>query len=225
MKNLKNNIIGVSVAAILLISTLNAHAQNVEFGLRLMPTFSAFDVKTSNGETVSGTFTFGMGYGALVGISLTNHFAIQAEAIYLKMSQKYKEMEIERNVELSYINIPLLLAFNTGKNKPVNFNVVIGPQIGISAGTDIHVSVAEGTNGSRAVLSSKTTDLGFAYGAGVDFGITPSQNFRLGIGYRGVQGLLDISDNSESVATDEFYVLSRTKTKTNSAYIGFSILF
>lgn len=225
MKILKNNITGLFVVALLLMPALKTEAQNVEFGLRFMPTFSAFDMKTSEGGTVSGSLTFGMGYGALVGLSISDHIGIQAEAIYLKMSQKYKEMDVERNVELNYINIPLLLAFNTGKNKPVNLNFVLGPQIGISVGTSIHVSVADGTNGSQAKLSTKSSDLGFAYGAGLDFGINTAQNLRLGLGFRGVQGLLDISDNSESVTTDEFYVLNRTKTKTYAGYIGFSILF
>lgn len=225
MKKFKSSIIGVTMTAILIISTVKADAQRAEFGIRFMPTFSAFDLNTSNGETVSGSATFGMGYGALLGFSFTDHFAIQAEAIYLTISQKYKEVDVERKVELSYINIPLLLAFNTGKTKPINFNVVAGPQVGISIGTDIHVSVAQGTNGSHALLSTKTTDLGFAYGAGLDFGLNSSQNIRLGFGFRGVKGLFDISDNNRSLASDEFYVLNRTHISTNSGYIGVSLLF
>jgi|SRR5712671_1374757 len=225
MKNLKNKIMCISVTALLLVSALKADAQKGEAGLRFMPTLSAFDLKTSDGGTVSGNLTLGLGYGAFGGFSFTDHLAIQAEIIYLTLSQKYKEADVERNVDLSYFNIPLLLAFNTGKHNPVNFNLVVGPQLGISAGTSIHVSVTEGSNGSHAVASVKTSDLGFAYGAGVDFGLNKSQNFRLGVGFRGVYGLFDISDSSQPVAEDEFYVLSRTHIKTYSGYIGASLLF
>ena len=71
----------------------------------------------------------------------------------------------------------------------------------------------------------KTGDIGFAYGAGVDFGLNPSQTFRLGLGFRGVYGLFDISDDSGSLSNDSFFVLEKTHVKTYSGYLGFSLLF
>ncbi|MBK5284842.1 MAG: PorT family protein, partial [Bacteroidia bacterium] len=61
--------------------------------------------------------------------------------------------------------------------------------------------------------------------AGVDFGLNASQTFRLGLGFRGVYGLFDISDNSQTLADDSFYVLDRSHVKTYAGYIGFSLLF
>jgi hypothetical protein len=71
----------------------------------------------------------------------------------------------------------------------------------------------------------RKSDLGLAYGAGVDFGLNATYTTRLGVGFRGVYGLLDISDNNTSTSSDTYYVLDRTHLKTYSAYLGVSFLF
>jgi hypothetical protein len=125
---------------------------------------------------------------------------------------------------LKYINIPLMLSYNTNKMKPVNFYVVACPHIGISVGTELFTSNGNDPN-DEAVLSVKKGDLGFAYGAGLDFGLNAAQTFRVGFGFRGVYGLFDISDNSQSLTTNSYYVLDRTHLKTYSGYAGVSFLF
>lgn len=225
MKNLKSTITSLSVIGLLLISTFSANAQKAEFGVRFMPTFSNFDLQTSTGGTVNGKATIGLGFGAVLGFSFTDHAAIQVEVIYQQLSQKYTEQNIEREIKLNYVNIPLLFALNTGKTKSINFGLVLGPQIGLSVGSSIHLSVAEGTNGSHAVLSTKTTDLGFAYGAGIDFGINDAKTIRFSLGYRGVYSLIDLSDNTKSLTNNDYYVVNRTHIKTNAGYVGISFLF
>lgn len=213
-----------SIIALACICAFNSNAQKGEFGVRFMPTFSAFDVQTSSGGTVSGEVTFGFGAGLLLAMNITEHVGIQAEVIYNEVSQKYAEDNIQREVNLQYVNIPLLLSLNTGKTNPVNFNFVVGPQIGISIGSEL---LQEGGNGTDpdAVLSVKKGDLGLAYGAGLSFGLTPSQTFRLGLGFRGVYGIIDISDNSNNLQNDSYYLLDKSHIKTYSGYIGLSFLF
>jgi hypothetical protein len=226
MKNLQDKIMCFSVVALLFVFALGADAQKGEIGLRYMPTFSAFEMKNSAGNTVSGEVTPGYGFAAFGGFSFTDHLGVQGEIQYSTISQKYIEVDVEREVNLRYFNIPFLLSLNTGKHNPVNLNIVVGPQLGISAGSDVHVSGGgEGSELTHATLSVKTTDVGFAYGLGFDYGLDPSQNFRIGLGFRGVYGLFDISDNSKTLADDSFYVLDRSHVKTYAGYIGFSLLF
>jgi hypothetical protein len=209
----------------LLLSSAFVQAQQKgEFGARFMPTVSNFDIQTSEGGKVSGDATIGIGAGIVLGLNFSDHIGIQAEAIYNTLTQKYQEDDTEREIRLKYVNIPLMLSLNTGKTKPVNFNAVVGPQIGISVGTELFT-----TNGNdpdkEAVLAVKKGDLGFAYGAGLDFGLNTAKTFRLGFGFRGVFGLFDISDNSNSLTTDSYYILDRTHLKTYSGYAGVSFLF
>jgi Outer membrane protein beta-barrel domain len=211
------------VFMLFILVTPDMNAQKGEFGLRFMPTVSNFDIQTSEGGKISGDATLGYGAGVVLGYNFTDHIGIQGEAIYSTLNQKYTEDDVEREIKLEYINIPLLLSYNTGKLKPVNFNVVVGPQIGISVGSELF---SDGGNpDDDAVLSVKKGDLGFAYGAGFDFGLNTAKTIRLGIGFRGVYGLLDISDNSNNISTENYFVLDKAHVKTYSAYMGLSFLF
>lgn len=222
---MKNTIIKYgAVFTLLLVCTLNMAAQRAEIGLRLMPTLSNLAVKTSSGGSIKGEATLGFGVGALLGFNITNQIGIQSEVIYNTFSQKYKEQDIERKIKLTYVNIPVLFSLNTGKTNIVNLNIVAGPQIGVSVGSRITTTGGDNTQ-QNAVLSVKKGDLGFAYGVGLDFGISASRHTRLSLGYRGVTGLFDISDNSRTITTDSYYLLDRTHIKTNAVYIGLSRLF
>lgn len=209
------------IVALLFANTFTADAQKGEFGLRFMPTVSSLDLQTSSGGKVTADGKLGFGVGAFLGFNFTDHVGIQVEGIYSTIQQKYQENDVEHKIKLKYFNIPLLLSLNTGKTQKVNFNVVAGPQMGISVGSSFSV----GSDSSNAVLSVKKGDFGFAYGAGLDFGLNEMKTFRLGIGFRGVYGLFDVSDNNGSTSEDSYYVLDRTHIKTYSGYIGVSYLF
>lgn len=223
MKSFKIIIIR-NLLAIFILSgvALAAKAQSAEFGLRFMPAFTKFDINTSSGGTIKGDVNMGYGLGALLGYHFSSHVGIQGEMIYSAFAQKYKENNVERNINLKYINFPLLLALNTSKFKAVNFGIVAGPQIGLNVGSKLLSS--SGSIGDP-ILSVKKGDLGFAYGAGLDFGLNPAHTFILGIGFRGVYGLIDISDRSNTIQDNSYYILDRTKIKVYSGYAGLSWLF
>jgi opacity protein-like surface antigen len=210
---------------LLMTLSLKTQAQKGEFGIRFMPTFSSFDLRNSSGNTIKGEVTLGYGGGIFLGFNFDEHFGIQSELLYTSISQKHKELEVEQKVTLRYVNIPLLFSLNTGKSKVVNLNAVVGPQLGISAGSNTSYSNnSNGTTTATAVLAVKKSDIGFAYGAGVDFALNEAHNFRLGLGFRGVYGLFDISDNSKSITTDSYYILDRTKVVSYSGYLSLSVL-
>ena len=237
MKNLKRKfILLLSIFVIPFSSSLKAQDNNTddkkfgnkkgEIGVRFMPTFSSFQMNTSSGGTVQGKVTLGYGVGGFVGFNFTSHVGIQAEVIYSSLTQEYNEQDVKRKINLRYVNIPLLLSLNTGKYKAVNLNVVGGPQLGIGVGSSITTSSNnDAAVNSEALLSVKKSDIGLAYGAGVDFGLNKRYTTRLGLGFRGVYGLFDISDKSKTASTSSYYVLDRTHLKTYAAYIGLSILF
>lgn len=222
MKNSKNIIFRLPLVIILLCIFTKSDAQKLEAGLRIMPGISTFNVSSSSGSTIKGKATLGIGFGGIVGYSFGTHIAFQGEIIYSAISQKFKEQETEREISLSYLNIPLLVSLNTGKTKPVNLNFVAGPQIGINVRSSIHTS--GDNNSTQALLAVKKSDFGIAYGIGLDFALNASHTVRLGFGYRGVTGLVDISDNTENDVTNSYFILRSTKIKTHSAYIGISIL-
>ncbi len=197
--------------------------RHVELGVRYMPTFAISHFKTSDGGSVRGKYKMGNGAGALLAIN-GRHLGLQLEVIYNSTSQKYADVNMEHTVKLKYVNIPLLLTLNTNKAKPVNLSVAIGPQLGINVGSSVDMS-NNNMDGYTGVLSVKKSDFGFAYGAGLEFALIPSRALRLGIGFRGVYGLIDIRDNSKTMVTKEYFILDRTHMETYSGYIGLSLLF
>jgi hypothetical protein len=201
-----------------------AKNRKLEIGARFMPTISDFEMNNADG-IVNGQPTFGFGAGVFVAINFTSHLGLQGEIMYNSLSQRYKEQDAERRVNLRYVNIPVLFSLNTGKSRRVNGNLVVGPQFGISVGGEVETTGTESGTAIKPLVVVKPGDIGIAYGVGVDFGLNPSSTFRLGIGFRGVYGFYDISDDSKAPASDKYLVLDRTHVKTYSVYAGLSFLF
>lgn len=197
----------------------------VEIGVRFIPTFSSLKVQTANGEKINGDITLNYAYEALLGIYIGNHVGIQGEVIYNSLSQKYRDLDLDRKIKITYVNVPVLISLNTGKGRTLNLNVVFGPQFGFNVGSSIETTGSNGTYTTQAVFAVKKNDIDFAYGAGIDFALNSAHSIRLALGYRGVSGLMDIGDHSKSLASNEYYVLDNSKIKTNSGYIGLSFLF
>jgi hypothetical protein len=195
-----------------------------EIGVRFMPVFSKFDLRNSSGDVVEGDFTLGYGYGGLLALN-GKHVGLQLEVIYNPISQKYKDQNLERKIDISYVNIPLLLTLNTDKSKPVNFNVAFGPQVAINTGSSLSTSGNGDTDTVSAAIALKQSDLGIAYGAGVEFALNPLRTVRLNLGFRGVYGLIDISDNSKTKETGSYYIIDKTNRESYAGYLGLSFLF
>jgi hypothetical protein len=193
-------------------------------GIRYMPTFSDFDIKKSDGGAVETEFVLGHGVGALIGGNFSNHIGLQAEVIYSALAQQYRDGSLDHKVHLDYISVPLMLTLNTHYSSPVNLNVAFGPQFSANVGSKVTTTGTPDDNNENvhAVLAVKPADIGFAYGAGLDFG---SAAFKVSLGYRGVIGLLDISDTSDNITTDEYYILDRSHVNTYAGYIGLTFGF
>ena len=192
-------------------------------GFRFMPTFTYLAYRNLDNSTAEATAVLGYGYGGVLGFNLSEHVGLQAEVIYSRLAQKYKIADRVNNVRLDYINIPLMLRLNTGVDKPVNLNFVVGPQLGLNVGSSVNTESNGVTEEVNTKIAVKKGDVGVAYGAGLDFrlgGLTT-----LDLGFRGVFGLVDISDNSNNLETNDYYVLDKAHVKTYSAYVGLTFGF
>jgi hypothetical protein len=195
-----------------------------EFGLRFMPTFSTFNLRNENGDVIEGDLSMSYGYGGFIAIN-SKHVGLQLELIYNQLSQKYKDQSLERKVIINYVNVPLLLTLNTDKSKPVNFGVAFGPQMGINVGSKVTSSGSKEGETVSATVALKQADVGLAYGAGFDFALNKMRTVKLNLGFRGVYGLVDISDHSKTTTTNSYYIIDKTNVETYSGYLGLSFVF
>lgn len=193
-------------------------------GARVYGTGTSLDLQKGDDGSAEVNFVFGYGVGGYIGYNFTKNFGLQLEGIYSSLAQKYTYQGNVKKIELSYINFPLLAVIGSDVSKPVSFNVAFGPQIGINVGSKIKSeSNGEGTDSLTAVLAVKTGDFGVAYGAGLNFALTPTVH--LGVGFRGVYGLVDISDKNNNSTTNDYYILDRAHVKTYSGYLGLGFMF
>ena len=194
-------------------------------GARGLMTFTSLKVKGLGNGSVETSYKAGYGGGGVIGVNLTKNFGLQLEVLYSRLTQTFKdESGFEREFNVNYINVPLLLMLNTDASKGLNLNICIGPQLGLNTGSSIDkMPQGGGVDSVNAVLAVKSGDIGFAYGAGLDFMIGDA--VKLSLGFRGVRGLVDISDDSQNITTDEYYVLDRAHVNTYSGYVGIAFCF
>jgi opacity protein-like surface antigen len=197
----------------------------VEFGFRFMPTVSAFSMKSSSSGMVKSEATFGYGIGGLIAVNITKHVGIQGEVLYNSLSQKYKDQDLDREINVKYINFPILLTLNSGKGKQANANVVFGPQFGMNIGSSFERSSGSNTDTVTYVLATKRSDFGFAYGAGLEFMLNEIKTIRLDLGFRGVYGLTNINKMISPGDEDSVPIFESAKVRTKAGYIGFAFLF
>lgn len=199
--------------------------KRLELGIRFMPTVSSFKMNTSDGNTVQGQATLGFGIGGMLAFNFSNHVGIQTELIYNSLSQKYKDGNLDRKISVQYVNIPVMISLNTGKSRPVNLNLAFGPQMGFNVGSKVSSSGGGGQDTVQAVIALKSGDMGFAYGAGLEFALNESRNIRLDLGFRGVWGFLDVSTPVKGASGTTYNVISETNIKTYSGYVGITFMF
>ncbi len=192
-----------------------------ELGFHYMPTFYNMDFRTSDGGIIKGSVSMSHGFGAMMAFNLSQHIGFQGEIDYYKASQSYKDLDVNQNVEIKYIDIPMLLSLNTNKMARVNLNAVVGPQFGINVGSSLSSSGSNGT--TTATIALKKGDVGAAFGAGIEFALNQAHSVRLDLGYRGFYGL--VSMNADKTSSDTYNVMVDAKRKNNAAYVRLTFLF
>lgn len=198
--------------------------RSVELGVRYMPTFSSMSLRTYEGDVVKAETSMSNGYGFMLGVN-SKHVGLQGEVNYLKISQKYKDRNLDRVVDISYLNIPVLLSLNTDKSKMVNWNVVAGPQFGINIGAETTSSGGESTDSLKAVVAIKKGDVGLAYGTGLEFMLNKKHSVRLDLGFRGFYGLVDMREKNTDNDPNTYNVVVKASRRAYGGYLGLTFLF
>jgi hypothetical protein len=144
---------------------------------------------------------------------------------YYEVSQKYKDQSLERQVNVSFLNIPVLLSLNTDKSQMLNFKIEAGPQFGLNVGSSVETRGNRNADTLRAVVGVKEGDVGAAYGAGLDIMLNAQRTVRLDLGFRGFYGLVDMNADQSSNNPDTYNVLIKASRKTYSGYAGLTFLF
>ncbi|MBK9248299.1 MAG: PorT family protein [Ignavibacteria bacterium] len=203
----------------LTVNTMLTSAQSVDLSFRVLHTFSSFDIQSSSNTTTQGTITLGHGFAGIAHCEFSKHIGMQAEIIYSSSSHLFKEEDVERRIDITYIHVPIMMVFNTGTSDPVNIHFTAGPQFGLLVGSSMSTTGGNGKS-NEGILAMRNTDLGIAYGVGIDVGIDPLNILRLSIGFRGTAGLTSMGDSDKPLPPNSYYLLGESSRDTYSGYIG-----
>lgn len=128
--------------------------------------------------------------GASFGVDFTNRIGLQIESIRAAQGQIYQMIETannvqsmiaERNIDLNYIQIPLLMKMMSGGNKGARFNFQLGPQLSLlNSGSetmrfvqDANINISEGGDipiDATTVLVNNSDDIPIAYQQALESG-------------------------------------------------------
>ncbi len=119
------------------VATNSCYSQQLHIGATTAynATF-VLDKGLSEDPRYNSTYTYNFApIGFSFGVDFSNSFGLSLESILSRQGQVYeiidvaKQVQGERNIDLTYINMPLLLKFMSGGNGAARANFNIGPQL------------------------------------------------------------------------------------------------
>lgn len=167
----------------LMLVSLITFAQTFQPGIKAGVNISNFTGGDFN--TVEHKALVGFHGGGLLRFKF-DHFVIQPEVVFSSQGSKIKDSSFEANYKISYVNIPVLLQYESDGG----FYVEAGPQFGFKVSEDIPNSNIDNF--------AKSTDLSIALGLGY------ISKIGLGIGGRYNVGVSRVGDFDASDISPDF---------------------
>jgi hypothetical protein len=170
----------------------NANAQEkptkdsgaVSFGAKAGVNFATITGDETSGVDARTSFHV----GGVVEIPVSDVFSVQPELLYSSQGAKYKEEDIDVELKLDYLNLPIMAKFYVGEG----FSLEAGPQIGIMLSSKFEVE------GISAEIDEATKDIDF----GLNFGLGYKMATGLTLGARYNLGLTNFWDSEGSESVD-----------------------
>ena len=156
------------------------NAQHTNIGIK--GGLNAFTIKTDD----DGNLDTKIGYhiGLIGHIHISDQFALQPELVYSVQGTQYTEVGEEFNLNLNYINVPLMFQYMFDNG----FRLQAGPQLGFLASAKVEVN----DNDTDVKDSFESVDLGLGIGASY---VNPNSNFGFDVRYNAGLTNINKSDN------------------------------
>lgn len=171
----------ITTVFFVLLITVVATAQHANIGIK--GGLNAYTIKNDNNDNINPFLGFHFG---LVGhIHMSDQFAVQPEVVYSMQGSTYNEDGNEVDLNLNYVNIPLLFQYMFDNG----FRLQAGPQLGILANAKMRIGNLE----INIEDAYEPIDLGISFGLSY---VNPNSNFGYDLRYN--HGLSDISTSNNS---------------------------
>ena len=158
---------------------LNTQSQEVRFAVKIGPNFSSV---AGDGENANGDLKVGFHFGGVWDVPFSTKFSLQPEALISREVYEYGIGLTTRNVNSTYLRIPILAKYNLVKG----FSVEAGPSIGLLIASKVKDYTVRDNfktvDAAASVGASYEMDRGLFFSARYNLGLTNMNNID---GYNG----------------------------------------
>jgi hypothetical protein len=175
--------VSMAIAAILMTGTVTAQHLNVGIKAGL----NVYNINNDN--NVEYDAKAGFHVGLLGHIHLTKQLALQPEITYSAQGAKYKTAGVETNINLGYVNVPVLVQYMFDNG----FRLEAGPQVGFL------VNANSETGNTKVDIKNNLKSVDFGLGFGVGY-VKPSTGFGVDLRYN--IGVSNINENTAVKSTN-----------------------
>ena len=182
--------------ASLLLAVIAVNAQ-ATFGIKAGANFS--NVKASgDGESETSDMKVGFNIGGLANIPVSDMFSVQPELVFSMEGGKEEEDGIDFKLNFNYINIPVLLQYNSS-----GFIAETGPQVGFLAGAKYKIDDDE----SDAKEDYENINFSWAIGLGYKLpsGFGFNARYNLGLSNIAKDNTDDYKEKASTIQVGVFY--------------------
>lgn len=199
-------------------------------------TLDGFNNPFARGSELDYSITLGGGFGVVAGYNITKRHGIEMALYYDKCGQKYHgdvyqdqnssnfPVEVNRNVKLNYIKLPLLYKFELvpkrrSFTKKVNYYFTTGPQVSylLSVYEDVKIAYPGIGNNLAGIPESekfRKWDIGWAINNGVQYRL--NKNVYLNTSLNLYFGLVDI--NGKTIRDIDYYSNNDIKYRPSHSF-------
>ena len=204
--------ITAAVALALVVISSQAEAQNRRAGVNLGVDFMTFGGDIDQLVGVSAQTVTGFSAGAFFGVDVSRMFRIQLNGQYVGKGAKFEESGVRLTFDVPYIElllpVTLLIPIESSSITP---RVYAGPSLAFEMSCDVKAEVtgepAVTVDCDTAGVTTKSTDYGVFFGAGVDFGLGAGE-IMLDVLYNlGLANLNDFPGETETVKNRNLQIL------------------
>ena len=188
-------------SAVALAVTANAQKGSTTFGVKAGANF--YSIGGSDADDIgldeSRKTKIGLAIGGVVNIPISSMFSVQPELLYSMEGNKQKEGDATASINLSYINVPVLIQYNNASG----FYAETGPQVGFLMSAKSKYD--DGTNSGETDIKDELKSIGFSWALGIGYKLKSGIGF--GARYNlGLSTLDDSEDDAAKITSSGFHV-------------------
>ena len=185
---------------VLMMSLQLSFAQQVDFGIRVGPSFTTF-----GGDASDAGLLVAFHAGLFAGIELTDQFVFEPGLQFARKGAKDTDSGLSATLRNDYLDVPLLFRYQTNEV----FYVFAGPQPSLLLSSAVTV---DGFGSKITITGSDAKELwkNFDFAAVVGFGVNVFKGFGAQLSYE--HGLMNVSNEDSGTFFNRGFKLSVNKT-------------